>query len=47
MSMDVFSLTNALAKVTKEPPGPIILSTCGIDFVPNDRAAIACEPPVL
>ena len=41
ISIAVLSLTIDLAIVTNAPPGPTILSTLDIDFVPNDNAAIA------
>ena len=47
ISIPVFSLTDDFANVTNAPPGPTILSTFEIDFVPYDKAAIACTPPVL
>ena len=34
ISIDVVSDTIDFAIVTKDPPGPTILSTLGIDFVP-------------
>ena len=47
ISMEVSSLTIALAILTNFPPGPTILSTFCIDFVPYANAAIACAPPTL
>ena len=46
ISIDVVLLTSDFARVTKEPPGPTILSTFLIVLVPNERAAIAFAPPV-
>ena len=39
--------TSAFAMLTKEPPGPTILLTFYIDFVPYASAPIACAPPTL
>jgi histidinol dehydrogenase len=47
MSVKIAGVAGVKRRVIASPPGPTILSTFGMDFVPYASAPIACAPPTL